>query len=57
MSSKPCFLSKLTMCSAIGLFATGTIGLGKWLVSGRSLVPDPPAIITAFIALLLLLTR
>src|SRR5580658_7514915 len=37
------------MCSASGLLATGTIGFGKLLVSGRSRVPEPPAIITAFI--------
>jgi hypothetical protein len=43
------------MCSVIGLFATGTIGLGKLLVNGRSLVPEPPAMITAFIVSILCL--
>ena len=37
------------MCSIIGLFMIGTIGFGILLVSGRSRVPNPPAIITAFI--------
>ena len=38
------------MCSIIGRFATGIIGFGWLLVSGRSRVPSPPARITAFIA-------
>jgi hypothetical protein len=38
------------MCSIIGLFATGIIGLGWFEVKGRSLVPSPPAMITAFTA-------
>ena len=36
------------MCSIIGRFASGIIGLGWLLVSGRSRVPSPPARITAF---------
>ena len=36
------------MCSIIGSFAIGIIGLGWLLVSGRSRVPSPPARITAF---------
>ena len=34
--------------SIIGRVAKGTIGFGSLQVSGRSLVPDPPAMITAF---------
>ena len=37
-----------TMCSIIGLLASGIIGFGWLLVSGRSRVPSPPARITAF---------
>ena len=37
------------MFAAIGLLTTGTIGFGNVLVSGLNLVPDPPAIMTAFI--------
>ena len=37
------------MCSIIGWLASGIIGLGWLLVSGRSRVPSPPARITAFI--------
>src|SRR4051812_8654614 len=48
MSSKPCSASRRMMCSIIGRFATGIIGLGWLLVSGRSRVPSPPARITAF---------
>jgi len=33
---------------AIGALAIGSIGLGWLAVSGRSLVPSPPAMITAF---------
>ena len=36
------------MCSIIGLLASGIIGFGVLLVSGRSRVPSPPARITAF---------
>ena len=39
------------MCSIIGLFMRGTIGFGVLQVRGRSLVPNPPAIMTAFIYL------
>ena len=38
------------MCSIIGRLAIGSIGLGAFDVSGRSRVPSPPAMITAFIA-------
>ncbi len=37
------------MCSMHGLPTIGTIGLGWFEVSGRSRVPSPPAITTAFI--------
>ena len=37
-----------TMCSIIGMLASGIIGFGWLLVSGRSRVPSPPARITAF---------
>ncbi len=36
------------MCSIIGLLASGIIGFGVLLVSGRSRVPSPPARMTAF---------
>jgi hypothetical protein len=36
------------MCSAIGRFAIGSIGFGWEIVNGRSRVPSPPAMITAF---------
>src|SRR3954467_14664488 len=49
MSSKPWSASSRTMCSIIGRFATGIMGLGWLLVSGRSRVPSPPARMTAFI--------
>src|SRR5690348_15820017 len=35
------------MCSMIGRPATGTSGLGRWLVNGRSREPSPPAMTTA----------
>ena len=38
------------MCSIIGRLASGIIGLGRFEVSGRSRVPSPPAMITAFMA-------
>lgn len=38
------------MCSAIGRFRMGTIGLGRSQVSGLNRVPDPPAISTARIS-------
>ena len=41
------------MCSIIGRLASGIIGLGWLLVSGRSRVPSPPARITAFTRTLL----
>ena len=50
ISSKPCRCSRSTMCSIIGRLASGIIGLGALEVSGRSRVPSPPAMITAFIA-------
>ena len=36
------------MCSIIGRLAIGSIGFGAFEVSGRSRVPSPPAMITAF---------
>ena len=36
------------MCCAVGLFAIGTIGFGWLEVRGRSRVPCPPAMTTAF---------
>ncbi len=36
------------MCSIIGRLTSGSIGLGALEVSGRSRVPSPPAMITAF---------
>src|SRR5690606_938810 len=38
------------MCSMIGRFPIGTIGFGRWIVSGLRRVPNPPAMITPFIA-------
>ena len=38
------------MCSIIGSLTSGIIGLGAFEVSGRSRVPSPPAMITAFMA-------
>src|SRR5674476_1109050 len=48
MSSNPCWRSRLTTCSIIGMLAMGNIGLGWLEVRGRSRVPSPPAMITAF---------
>ena len=48
MSSNPCWRSRLTTCSIIGMLAIGNIGLGWLEVNGRSRVPSPPAMITAF---------
>ena len=48
MSSKPCWRSRLTTCSIIGMLAMGSMGLGWFEVSGRSRVPSPPAMMTAF---------
>ena len=36
------------MCSIIGRLTTGIIGFGALEVRGRSRVPSPPAMITAF---------
>jgi hypothetical protein len=36
------------MCSIIGALAMGIIGLGAFDVRGRSRVPSPPAMMTAF---------
>src|SRR4051812_4577592 len=47
-SSMPWLFSSSTMCSMHGLPTTGTIGFGWFEVSGRSRVPSPPAITTAF---------
>ena len=49
MSLMPCLFNKLTMCCIIGLFIIGTIGFGMLHVRGRSLVPNPPDMMTAFI--------
>ncbi len=48
MSVMPCWRSRLTTCSIIGRLAIGSIGFGWFDVSGRSRVPSPPAMITAF---------
>ena len=48
MSSSPWLRSNSTMCSMHGLPTIGTIGLGWFEVSGRSRVPSPPAMTTAF---------
>ena len=37
------------MCSIMGLFINGTMGFGVLQVRGRSRVPKPPAMMTAFI--------
>src|ERR1700722_8795992 len=49
MSSKPCSRSSVTTCSIMGRLAIGSIGFGRFEVSGRKRVPSPPAMITAFI--------
>src|SRR5690606_15218811 len=36
------------MCSIMGRLRMGTMGFGTQQVKGRSLVPSPPAMITAF---------
>ena len=41
------------MCSMHGLPTIGTIGFGWFEVRGRSRVPSPPAMTTAFIAVVL----
>ena len=48
MSVMPCRRSSETMCSIIGRPTSGSIGLGRFDVCGRSRVPSPPAMITAF---------
>src|SRR4051812_43931832 len=49
-SSKPFSFNSLTMCSIMGRFAIGTIGLGVLTVRGRRRVPKPPAIMIARIS-------
>src|SRR5262245_44863185 len=49
ISSKPWVRNRPTMCSIIGTLAMGIIGLGALDVRGRSRVPSPPAMMTAFI--------
>ncbi len=49
MSSNPWVRSRWTTCSIIGRLAMGSMGLGWFEVSGRSRVPSPPAMMTAFI--------
>src|SRR5579859_4455888 len=44
----PCSLSRRRMCSSTGVPTTGTSGLGRRLVNGRSRAPSPPAMTTAF---------
>ena len=53
MSSIPWRFSRSTMCSIIGRLTSGSIGFGALEVSGRSRVPSPPAMITAFMRVLL----
>src|SRR5581483_4794861 len=48
-----CLRSSSRMSSMIGRPPTGTRGLGRWLVSGRSREPSPPAITTARIPTIL----
>ncbi len=48
ISSMPWRFSSSTMCSIIGRLTNGSMGLGALDVSGRSRVPSPPAMITAF---------
>src|SRR3984893_4264089 len=43
----PCSLSSRRMCSSTGVPTTGTSGLGRRLVRGRSRAPSPPAMTTA----------
>src|SRR3954453_12380416 len=50
MRSKPFLASWRITSSRIGRSATGTSGFGSTVVYGRSLVPLPPARITALIA-------
>src|SRR5918997_1279651 len=46
-SVMPCLRSRTRMCSIIGRFTMGSMGLGMLLVSGRRREPSPPAMITA----------
>jgi hypothetical protein len=48
----PRALRLIMVCSIIGRFIMGNIGLGIEWVRGWIRVPNPPAIITAFIGLL-----
>ena len=48
VSEKPCRGSSRSTCSMIGLLTIGSSGLGMLAVIGRSRVPSPPAITTAF---------
>src|SRR4051794_5876499 len=48
VSSNPCRRSSRRTCSMIGRLATGSMGLGWLAVIGRSRVPSPPAMTTAF---------
>ena len=49
ISSMPWRFSRSTMCSIIGRFTNGSSGFGALEVNGRSRVPSPPAMMTAFI--------
>src|SRR4051812_4248489 len=48
-SSKPCSFSSRMMCSIIGWLTSGIIAFCWLEVRGRSRLPSPPAMITAFI--------
>ena len=49
VSVNPCRFSRRSTCSMIGRLTTGSSGLGWFAVIGRSRVPSPPAMTTAFI--------
>src|SRR5687768_12896491 len=57
ISSKPCSFSSRTMCSIMGRFASGIMAFCWFDVSGLSLLPSPPARITAFTQTLLFCDR
>ena len=50
ISSMPCRFNRSMTCSIIGRLTSGSMGLGTFDVSGRSRVPSPPAMITAFMS-------
>ena len=51
MSSNPWAFRSSTVCSMIGLLPSGTMGFGTLAVNGRSRVPNPPAMRTAFMVI------